>query len=57
MNAGTKVSREQFGLMTASLATAAELGLRVGAPMPISCAVRGVAESAYHGTAIQFFGD
>lgn len=57
LNAGAKVSKEQFAPMTASLTTAAELGLRVGAPMPISCAVRSVAESAYHGTAIQFFGD
>nr|WP_309973720.1 NAD(P)-binding domain-containing protein [Variovorax guangxiensis] len=57
LNADTRVSSEQFGPMAASLATAAELGLRLGAPMPISCAVRGVAESALHGSAIQSFGD
>ena len=57
LNAGGRVSTEQFGPMAAGLATTWKLGLRVGAPMPISCAVRSVAESAHHGTAIQFFGD
>jgi 3-hydroxyisobutyrate dehydrogenase len=57
LDAGARVSKESFGPVTQTLSMLAAIGQRVGAPMPIACAVRSVAESAYYGDSIQFFGD